>query len=100
MKFIVEVPTYLRVEVDAPDAVNAAAAAENLVAQREYIDLLHGGTFVTDYGETSEANLLLLEEGEDRTPDVYVCQDGKLALVEDSGSLVTTDDSCGYLLAT
>jgi hypothetical protein len=94
VKFIVEVPTYVRVEVDARNADDAAAAAHALIEKCQHIDLLHGGAFVEETGILRDARVTLLDPDEDRAPDVYVCRGGKLFYVNDVGHPESLDEDC------
>ena len=91
MKFIVEVPTYFRVEVDAPDADDAARAAEYLVGMAEPSDL---SLIVAGYGHVTRTALVPLGPGEDNDPDVYLCRGGKLSLIDSAGQFVDTAEGC------
>jgi hypothetical protein len=94
MKFIVQVPAYVRLEVEADGPVEAAADAERLIERRQGVDLLHGGSFVEGESVIRDANVLLLDPDEDRTPDVFICRGGKLAYIGDSGIPEPVGEDC------
>lgn len=82
MKFIVEVPAYLQVEIDAPDAETAARIGNRAA----------GAPQVRNQLRDVLVELVLLDE--DAEPDVYVCRGGLLSFVDENGAFVATLDSC------
>jgi hypothetical protein len=89
MKFIVEVPTYLQLEVEACDGDQAALIAEAVAARTAAMSERAGHTTILP-----DAKLLLLNPKEDRAPDVYICRGGKLTEVAEDGNLYVTGDGC------
>jgi hypothetical protein len=91
MRFIVEVPVYLKVELNAPDAQTALdrASLYGEEARLETIDGTSWGRHLLSVGIAP-----LAPEEEDREPDVYVCRGGKLTAVDGEGFLDPLDEPC------
>lgn len=90
MRFIVEVPIYLKVEVDARDAAEAAALAQ----AAEVIYSQETDPEVHDPAILSFELAALDPEEDDREPDVYVCRGGKLNQVGPGDLILPLDDDC------
>lgn len=83
MKFIVELPTYFRVDVDAPTRAAAVAAAEQLLADTEPSTVKR-----FDYVALVTRSEIVRVDGEDDAPDVMTCHEGELLFIESDGTLV------------
>lgn len=93
-QFIVEIPTYLRLTVEAPDPEAAQAAAgaltDELTSQPptlfRYADR-HRGAVLT--------GSQLIDAGADDYPTaVYVCRGGKLSFIPNDGAPEPTEEDC------
>jgi hypothetical protein len=93
MRFIVELPVYLKLEVDAPDADAAASTAEEFAVSAQE-NPSTGRIIVNDATILSAGVVPLGPEEEDRAPDVYVCRGGRLTLVNQDGWLEPFDEDC------
>jgi hypothetical protein len=93
MRFIVELPVYLKLEIDALDPSSAALAAEAFAVSAQENPSV-GRITVNDVVILSAGVVPLDPEEEDREPDVYVCRGGRLTLVNEEGWLEPFDEAC------
>lgn len=92
MRFTVEVPVYLRVDVDAPDAETAAEMGTDFVERAQSNPSTM--RLAVRQGAYFSAGIVPLAEDQDRSPDVYVCRGGRLSYVDPDGFLEQLGEAC------
>lgn len=90
-EFIVEVPAFIRVTVDAQGPVDAGLVAGKIVDRLTFGESLErvGGVWQLVHPE------IMPVDADEARPDVYVCSRGKLTYVDEEGWLEPTADDCG-----
>lgn len=92
MRFTVEVPVYLRIELDAPDADTAAEMGTDFAEKAQHNpSTMH---LAAKHGAFFGAGIVPLDSDEDREPDVYVCRGGRLNYVEATGEVSPLGEAC------